>query len=166
MLDVVDFDSPDPEAYGRVTNPERFQAVVDAARAMIANLVKTYQVESTPGNWSVDFPDWTAPNTHLHSQRSIGIFVNEKAVGAWREEATRCTCRTSVASLAEALAISSDRHSKSPRHVARCGGVTGADRTDTSVRTPITTGRTTAKAPIHTHGTVTEEASTSPKGPA
>lgn len=59
MLDVVDFDQPDQEAYGRVTNPERFQDVVEAARSMIADLVKTYRVESTPGNWSVDFPDWT-----------------------------------------------------------------------------------------------------------
>lgn len=57
----MDFDQPDEEAYGRVTNPERYQAVVDAARGMIANLVTRYQVESTPGNWSVDFPDWTTP---------------------------------------------------------------------------------------------------------
>ena len=59
MLAVVDFDQPDPEAYGRVTNPERFQAVVDAARGMIADLVKRYEVELTPGDLSVDFPNWT-----------------------------------------------------------------------------------------------------------
>jgi hypothetical protein len=58
---MVDFDSPDEEAYERVTNPERFQAVVDAARGMIGEVVKTYEVESTPGNQSVDFPDWIGP---------------------------------------------------------------------------------------------------------
>ena len=50
MLDMVDFDGPDQEAYGRVTNPGRYQAVVDAARGTIADLVKTYQVEVSPGN--------------------------------------------------------------------------------------------------------------------
>ena len=59
MLDAVDLDQPAPEDYGRVTNPERYQAVVDAARGIIADLVKRYQVEVTPGIQSVDFPDWT-----------------------------------------------------------------------------------------------------------
>ena len=39
MLHAVDFDQPDPDAYGRVTNPERYQAVVDAARRMVDELV-------------------------------------------------------------------------------------------------------------------------------
>ncbi|MGI8516956.1 MAG: DUF6226 family protein [Acidimicrobiia bacterium] len=60
MLDVAHFDQPDHEAYGRVTNPERYQAVVDTARGMIADLVKTFQVELTPGDRSLDFPDWNA----------------------------------------------------------------------------------------------------------
>jgi hypothetical protein len=59
MLEAVDFDQPDQEAYGRVTNPERYQVVVDAAHRMIDDLVETYQVELGPGTPSVDFPDWT-----------------------------------------------------------------------------------------------------------
>lgn len=55
MLDVVDFDSLSQEAHRRLTKPERFQDVVDAARSMIADLVKTYRVESTPGSWRSTF---------------------------------------------------------------------------------------------------------------
>jgi hypothetical protein len=58
---MADFDSPDEGAYGRVTDPERFQAVVDTTRGIIADLVKKYQVELTEGYRSVDFPDWTRP---------------------------------------------------------------------------------------------------------
>ncbi|MGH8924983.1 MAG: DUF6226 family protein [Acidimicrobiia bacterium] len=65
----MDFDQPDQEAYGRVTNPERYRAVVDAARAMIANLVKTYHVESTPGSRNVDFPDCAASSEEVTQLR-------------------------------------------------------------------------------------------------
>jgi hypothetical protein len=40
-------DGPPPEAYSRVTNPERFAPVVDAADAMVDELVRVYDVEST-----------------------------------------------------------------------------------------------------------------------
>ena len=65
MLGMVDFDGPDQGAYGRVTDPGRYQAVVDAARGMIADLVETYQVEVSPGNRSFDFPDWTASSEEV-----------------------------------------------------------------------------------------------------
>ncbi len=49
---------PDEGAYGRVTNPERFQAVADAANAMIDELVATFDVEARVGSSAVDFPNW------------------------------------------------------------------------------------------------------------
>lgn len=51
-------DPPDEDTYGRVTNPERLQAVVDAASARIGELVDTFDVEATAGRSAVDFPDW------------------------------------------------------------------------------------------------------------
>jgi hypothetical protein len=51
-------DAPDEDAYGRVTNPERFQAVVDAATAVARELVDTFDVEATAGSAAVDFPNW------------------------------------------------------------------------------------------------------------
>src|SRR5690606_1283273 len=47
---------PPEEAYGRVTNPERFQPVVDAALALIDDLTVRYQVVRSSGISSVDFP--------------------------------------------------------------------------------------------------------------
>jgi hypothetical protein len=54
---AVETEQPGHEAYGRVTNPERYQIVVDSARDRIAVLVKAYQVESEAGAPEVDFPD-------------------------------------------------------------------------------------------------------------
>jgi len=51
-------DPPDEDAYGRVTNPERFQAVADAHTALVDELVDTFDVEATVGNSAVDFPNW------------------------------------------------------------------------------------------------------------
>jgi hypothetical protein len=58
MLETVDTDQPDHEAYGRVTNPERYLAVVHAAQDKVDDLVKSYQVEPEAGSPSVDFPEW------------------------------------------------------------------------------------------------------------
>lgn len=69
MLEAVDTKQPDHEAYGRVTNPERYQIVVDAARDKIDVLVEAYQVEAEAGDPKVDFPDWagdTEPVVRLH----------------------------------------------------------------------------------------------------
>lgn len=54
----MDFDGPDPDAYGRVTNPERFQIVVDAAETLIDEMVGRFDVEKTHGASGDDFPDW------------------------------------------------------------------------------------------------------------
>lgn len=59
MLEAVDTKQPDHEAYGRVTNPERYQIVVDAAHDRVEDLVEAYQVESEAGEPEVDFADWT-----------------------------------------------------------------------------------------------------------
>lgn len=74
MLEGVDTDQPDHEAYGRVTNPERYQAVVDAAHDLISDLVDAYQVELAVGNPSVDFPDWTGG-----AERVVRVRPNEGA---------------------------------------------------------------------------------------
>lgn len=55
---MVRTDPPDEDAYGRVTNPERSQAVVDAARALVRERVDTFDVEATAGSSAVDFPNW------------------------------------------------------------------------------------------------------------
>ena len=49
---------PDPEAYGRVTNPERYSVVVDRARRLIDRLVERFDVSREDGNVSVAFPRW------------------------------------------------------------------------------------------------------------
>lgn len=54
----VEIDRPDEDAYGRVTNPERFQEVVDAAVALIGKLVEEFDVVQTPGSSAIDFPNW------------------------------------------------------------------------------------------------------------
>ena len=59
---------PDDEAYGRVTNPERFLVVVDAARRLIAELARDYEVVVTHGTAAEDFPtreDGTAVTTRI-----------------------------------------------------------------------------------------------------
>lgn len=52
------FDQSGEDAYGRVTNPGRYQVVVDASRRLVDDLVAAYQVRPTPGDPTVDFPDF------------------------------------------------------------------------------------------------------------
>lgn len=54
---AVRTDQPDEDAYGRVTNPERFQAVADAASALVGELVDTFDVEAAVSSTAVDFPN-------------------------------------------------------------------------------------------------------------
>lgn len=61
----MDLHPPDEDAYGRVTNPGRYQFVVDATRTMIDDLVATYEVEATAGIPSVDFPDFRGSATDV-----------------------------------------------------------------------------------------------------
>lgn len=49
---------PEPEAYGRVTDPERYSVVVDRARRLIDRLVEQFDVTREDGDVSVDFPRW------------------------------------------------------------------------------------------------------------
>jgi hypothetical protein len=57
---LVEFDRPDDDAYGRVTNPERFGRVVDAARSLIQLLESTYDVEAhhTVGGFQIGSNSW------------------------------------------------------------------------------------------------------------
>ena len=55
----MEFDGPDPDAYGRVTDPERYQVVADAADTLIGELVDRFDVEKTYGTSEEDFPEWT-----------------------------------------------------------------------------------------------------------
>lgn len=54
----MEIDRPDEDAYGRVTNPKRFQVVVDEAMALISKLVEVFDVAGTTGDTAVDFPSW------------------------------------------------------------------------------------------------------------
>lgn len=49
---------PHPEAYGRVTNPERYAVLHDEARSIIESLVTTFVVVGEVGSVEVDFPEW------------------------------------------------------------------------------------------------------------
>lgn len=60
MMEPVDTDQPHHEAYGHVTNSERYLAVVDAAHGKVNDLVESYQVEPEAGSPSVDFPGWAS----------------------------------------------------------------------------------------------------------
>ena len=51
-------DRPDEDACGRVTNPERYQVVVEAAADLISKLVEAFDVAETSGSSVVDFPNW------------------------------------------------------------------------------------------------------------
>ena len=53
-LGSVDFKTPDDDAYSRITNPERYQPVVDAARALIDQLDAVYDVSRTENADSID----------------------------------------------------------------------------------------------------------------
>ncbi len=50
------FEQPDDDAYGRVTNPERYRVVADAAHALVAKLTTEYDVTVTSGTAAADFP--------------------------------------------------------------------------------------------------------------
>jgi hypothetical protein len=69
--EAVETEQPDHEAYGRVTNPERYQIVVDAARDRIDDLVESYQVESDAGEADVDFPDWASESAPVVRLRPV-----------------------------------------------------------------------------------------------
>lgn len=61
---LVVFDRPDDDAYGRVTNPERFGRVVEAARSLIQLLESTYDVEvhHTAGGFQIGSNNWGETN--------------------------------------------------------------------------------------------------------
>jgi hypothetical protein len=54
-------DTPDDDAYGRVTNPERYAPVVEAARQIIHRLTLVYDVTARKGTAEQDFPEWSDP---------------------------------------------------------------------------------------------------------
>ncbi len=54
----MDFRLPDPDSYGRVTNPDRYRVVVDSAKSLIDKLLETYHVARSVGNSQIDFPEW------------------------------------------------------------------------------------------------------------
>jgi hypothetical protein len=58
----MDRQPPDPDAYGRVTDPERYRTVVDAAESLIDDLVETFRVVRSTGDSAVDFPERHAPS--------------------------------------------------------------------------------------------------------
>ena len=53
----MEFDKPDEAAYGRITNPERFKSVVDAAEALVARVVADYDVTTVLGTAEIEFPE-------------------------------------------------------------------------------------------------------------
>lgn len=52
----METDRPEEDAYGRVTNPERYQVVADAAVALISKLVQAFDVVKTSGSSLLIFP--------------------------------------------------------------------------------------------------------------
>ncbi len=94
---------PHEDAYGRVTNPQRFQEVADAATALIGELVDTFAVERTAGSSAVDFPSW--PDGSAETIRLLPAMGTPLAIlltdfpgvlihfGAWGREAfPGCGC--------------------------------------------------------------------------
>ena len=57
----MEYQPPPDEAYGRVTNPERYRAVVDAAHELISSLVADFEVSVESGAAATDFPGWHGP---------------------------------------------------------------------------------------------------------
>jgi hypothetical protein len=55
--DAVDLHRPDPEAYGRVTNPYRYRVVAEEAKALISRLAEAYDVVRSVSAAEVDFPE-------------------------------------------------------------------------------------------------------------
>jgi len=55
------FDAPDDEAYGRVTDPEKYRSVVEAAREIVDELVRDFAVAISKGTAAKDFPNWHDP---------------------------------------------------------------------------------------------------------
>lgn len=55
------FEPPDEDAYGRVTNPDRYQPVVAAAREMIDGLSADFDVAISRGTAKEDFATWLDP---------------------------------------------------------------------------------------------------------
>jgi hypothetical protein len=57
---IAGSDSPHPDSYGRVTNPERYAVLHDEARSLIESLVTSYDVTAVSGDVAIDFPEWKA----------------------------------------------------------------------------------------------------------
>ena len=82
--------APPDESYGRVTNPERFQPVVDAARSLIERLSSEYQVSvaTTAGGVRLGRRIWGEPGAetvHLSPVEGapISFVINGLSRGAY-----------------------------------------------------------------------------------
>ena len=74
----MEFEQPPDEAYGRVTNPGRYQTVVDATEGLVASLVEDFEVSVETGVAATDFPEWhepEAPTTRLVPTCGMSIAV-------------------------------------------------------------------------------------------
>lgn len=60
-LAMVEFDRPEDDAYSRVTNPERYQPVVDAVLVLIDQLEAVYDVSRTVGVAATHFASYSDP---------------------------------------------------------------------------------------------------------
>ncbi len=97
-------EEPDPAAYGQATNPERFRAVVEAARDRIEQLLKEFDVAAEPGMLTDDFPNWKGTEAleiiRLHPATGVPITLMMTAfpgvairIGQWgREVLPHCGC--------------------------------------------------------------------------
>ena len=69
---------PDEETYGRVTNPERFEPLVVAAKELVDYLVMTFDVVRFAGTAATDFPNWpeeSAETVRLVPSRGVPLVV-------------------------------------------------------------------------------------------
>lgn len=102
---VVQGERPPDEAYGRVTNPDRFEPVVAAARRLVEQLSSDYQVtvDSRVGGFRIGSHDWGEPDSETvdvtpDAGAPISIvFTNFPAVfirfGEWEAQAfPPCGC--------------------------------------------------------------------------
>ena len=96
-------DTPHPDLYGRVTNPQRYAVLHEETTSLIENLVSTYDVISEPGNVALDFPEWkgsTGDAIRLHPTQGTPVaflFTDFPGVvirfGEWEADAfPNCGC--------------------------------------------------------------------------
>lgn len=74
----MEYEPPPDEAYGRVTNPERYRAVVEAAHELVASLGADFGASMETGIAATDFPGWhepEAPTTRITPARGMRITV-------------------------------------------------------------------------------------------